>query len=767
MPFRYLLILLLLPFVSFGQGSVQPTGGVMQATYQRGGYGADSVFVVPVRDTLLNIFISPSLLRTHGRLTIRPQDNMLYFYNGNSWTKVGAGGGSTDTPTYEQVLIKNNISLNTPAIHRGSGNGLWFQNNAGTTIANVIWNESEQSVQVSTTNGTWLFRDDGSMVTYGIDEYDQNRASQYTARTKTDKNYVDSLTATIPVLDSNRFIKNDSVTKQTAGAILSAQLQARRGNFGDYDSTAMAPLKNNDRWPLTSKRYSKDVVGIESGLNVLAVYSFEDANQTASFYKSGAEFGTFVKGTNTKNFFNATHPIIRSQANNLIVQDGASGIIPECAVIYGTFANNGVGMTVQRSDLINVTYGGDSGSIEKAVGISIAGINRGKNNTGLYLAYADNDPPQAGNWALYSDYFYPSYFKGRVAIGTFLSTIQHELYVNGDVEADSAFLDNIKISTVNNALLKTVSNNVTAAVAGTDYVIPSALSAYQQYSDTNTWDATKTDVAAKLGINDTFTYWKIGGQALTGISSLGSTTETILRILNGNQTKIQINTNTNSGLIMFRQSTGVPSTGTANSEAYLSLSDSLGARKVALAVGKGLTERHGNPFLIMGVGANGFQSRLVGTVDSIVTHWQLKLVPMFSNLNGGINAQQLYAIAPNTATTMNTFYVREAGSNEIKQITPTGTPSSTTALHGDWSWKTPSGGGLSASNFVFNEVPSGTINSSNTAFTLANTPTAGTVQLFKNGQLLTPITDYTVSGSGITMVVAPLTGNVLLAHYMK
>jgi len=77
--------------------------------------------------------------------------------------------------------------------------------------------------------------------------------------------------------------------------------------------------------------------------------------------------------------------------------------------------------------------------------------------------------------------------------------------------------------------------------------------------------------------------------------------------------------------------------------------------------------------------------------------------------------------------------------------------------------------GLSASNFVFNETPTGTVDGSNTSFSLANTPTSGTVQLHLNGLLQMPGAgkDYTISGSTITMLSAPLTGDHLLAHYMK
>lgn len=85
-----------------------------------------------------------------------------------------------------------------------------------------------------------------------------------------------------------------------------------------------------------------------------------------------------------------------------------------------------------------------------------------------------------------------------------------------------------------------------------------------------------------------------------------------------------------------------------------------------------------------------------------------------------------------------------------------------------WVNITPSAGGLSASNFVHNETPSGSINGSNTGFTLANTPTAGTVQLILNGiELLAGGNDYSISGTSITMTTAPLTGEWLRTHYLK
>lgn len=79
-------------------------------------------------------------------------------------------------------------------------------------------------------------------------------------------------------------------------------------------------------------------------------------------------------------------------------------------------------------------------------------------------------------------------------------------------------------------------------------------------------------------------------------------------------------------------------------------------------------------------------------------------------------------------------------------------------------------GGLSSANFVDQETPSGSVNGSNTAFTLANTPSpSGSVHLFLNGVLQEAGSgnDYTLSGTSITMLTAPLSGDKLRASYRK
>lgn len=70
--------------------------------------------------------------------------------------------------------------------------------------------------------------------------------------------------------------------------------------------------------------------------------------------------------------------------------------------------------------------------------------------------------------------------------------------------------------------------------------------------------------------------------------------------------------------------------------------------------------------------------------------------------------------------------------------------------------------------FVFNETPSGAINGSNTAFTLASNPNPdASLELRLNGVILKSGAgnDFTLSTTTITMAVAPASGDVLTASY--
>lgn len=74
-------------------------------------------------------------------------------------------------------------------------------------------------------------------------------------------------------------------------------------------------------------------------------------------------------------------------------------------------------------------------------------------------------------------------------------------------------------------------------------------------------------------------------------------------------------------------------------------------------------------------------------------------------------------------------------------------------------------GAVLTGTFAFHEIPSGTINGVTTTFTLAHTPSPGaSLQLTHNGQLIEPGgVDYTLTTNSIAMIVAPKTGDTLVA----
>jgi lysophospholipase L1-like esterase len=74
---------------------------------------------------------------------------------------------------------------------------------------------------------------------------------------------------------------------------------------------------------------------------------------------------------------------------------------------------------------------------------------------------------------------------------------------------------------------------------------------------------------------------------------------------------------------------------------------------------------------------------------------------------------------------------------------------------------------LNSADYIVRETPSGTVNSSNTVFTLANTPVTGKEMIFLNGLLQMLTDDYTISGATITFITAPFTGDKIRATYIK
>jgi hypothetical protein len=109
---------------------------------------------------------------------------------------------------------------------------------------------------------------------------------------------------------------------------------------------------------------------------------------------------------------------------------------------------------------------------------------------------------------------------------------------------------------------------------------------------------------------------------------------------------------------------------------------------------------------------------------------------------GSINADILFLCTSNSGGTLNTTSI---------------------------TWQQVNGAGLSASNFVDKETPSGLVNGANTSYTLANTPVAGSEHVYLNGLLQEAGAgnDYTISANTITMLTAPLSGEKIRISYRK
>lgn len=70
--------------------------------------------------------------------------------------------------------------------------------------------------------------------------------------------------------------------------------------------------------------------------------------------------------------------------------------------------------------------------------------------------------------------------------------------------------------------------------------------------------------------------------------------------------------------------------------------------------------------------------------------------------------------------------------------------------------------------FWVDETPSGSINGSNVTFTITQTPLENAaVDVYLDGLKLIPTTDYSISGTTITMVVAPALAQTLRVEYIQ
>lgn len=100
-------------------------------------------------------------------------------------------------------------------------------------------------------------------------------------------------------------------------------------------------------------------------------------------------------------------------------------------------------------------------------------------------------------------------------------------------------------------------------------------------------------------------------------------------------------------------------------------------------------------------------------------------------------------------------------STEVSSINFTGAGQTTSALGNNITVNIPGGAGFT---FVVGEVPSGAVDDVNVTYTLAHTPSAGTLALYYAERLIN-VTDYTLSGTTITMTSPLSPGSTLQGDY--
>jgi Asp-tRNA(Asn)/Glu-tRNA(Gln) amidotransferase C subunit len=77
------------------------------------------------------------------------------------------------------------------------------------------------------------------------------------------------------------------------------------------------------------------------------------------------------------------------------------------------------------------------------------------------------------------------------------------------------------------------------------------------------------------------------------------------------------------------------------------------------------------------------------------------------------------------------------------------------------------GVGLPRTTDVDSEVPTGTIDGSNTDFTINYVPVNGSIKVFRGGARQKITEDYTVSGQTITFLIAPQVNEILIVDYKR
>jgi hypothetical protein len=185
--------------------------------------------------------------------------------------------------------------------------------------------------------------------------------------------------------------------------------------------------------------------------------------------------------------------------------------------------------------------------------------------------------------------------------------------------------------------------------------------------------------------------------------------------------------------------------------------------------GYGITDAVPNTVTVNGHALSSNVSVTAGDVGNSTAQWNA------NQINGVSLAGLATGIVKNTTTT-GVPSVAVAGDCPTLNQNTSGNAGTATALAANptdcastnaYTTAIAASGNLTCSTWSIQEVPSGSINSSNTAFVLANTPVSGSVACYQNGLRVVggASLDYTISGATMTWATAPTTGDTIYCDY--
>jgi hypothetical protein len=303
----------------------------------------------------------------------------------------------------------------------------------------------------------------------------------------------------------------------------------------------------------------------------------------------------------------------------------------------------------------------------------------------------------------------------------------------------------IRISTTVSGLLKGNGTGVSAATAGTDYQGVISLT-------TNNSSGSASFNGTTLNI-PTYTLAGLGGFA-NPMTTLG---DMIYGGASGAPTRLA-NAGTTNGVYIMQQTV---SGAAAAAPSWLGTT---GSGNVVLATSPTITGGSHTALTTLGVRdtSAAFDVTIAATSSTALTAGRTLTIDM-------VNAARTLKFAGNIDIAGNLTTAGAFTTSGAFGITLTATATTSVTL--------PTTGTLvSTTNYVVRETPSGTVNGTNAAFTLANTPVSGTEQVYVNGVLQNGGgNDYTISGATITFTsnatpsldARPQTGDVVLVSYLK